>query len=295
MGEPTLIDPKDISLSVLVLTKNEEQDIAGCLESVSWSDDIHVYDSFSEDQTIEIAKQYGATITQRIFDNWSTHQNWGLQNIPFKYSWVFYIDADERATTSLKENMKKAIESPGEHIAFFIRRRDFFMDKWLKHVQTTPYYIRLFRPEYIHYERLVNPVTITRGSTGHIEGYLDHFPFSKGISHWFNRHNSYSTFEAQQMVDEQSNQLEKLHLICWKALISKESHHKRYYQKNIFYRLPARPLLKFFILYFVKRGFLDGSPGFVYAILQTIYEYMIVLKAKEILNSPCRQSQDSPV
>ena len=70
-------------ISVLILTKNEEQDLPGCLQSVSWADEIHVYDSFSEDATIAIARDHGALITQRVFDKWAEHQNWGLRNIAF--------------------------------------------------------------------------------------------------------------------------------------------------------------------------------------------------------------------
>src|SRR5216683_1723038 len=69
-------------ISILILTKNEEQDLPGCLESVRWSDDIHVFDSYSTDGTLDIARAAGAHITQRHFDNWSSHQNWGLANIP---------------------------------------------------------------------------------------------------------------------------------------------------------------------------------------------------------------------
>ena len=85
-------------VSVLILTKNEEKDLPGCLQSVSWCDDIHVFDSYSDDNTIKIATAAGAKIIQRKFDNWSAHQNWGLSNIPFKYSWVLYIDSDERVS-----------------------------------------------------------------------------------------------------------------------------------------------------------------------------------------------------
>jgi len=266
--------------SILILTKNEEKDLSGCLESVSWSDDIHLYDSCSDDNTVNIAKQFGAKITQRPFDNWSSHQNWGLANIAFKHDWVFYIDADERMSESLIAAIDQTINNPiQEFVAFRIQRRDFFMDTWLRHVQTTPYYIRLFRPEKIRYERLVNPVTIVDGSIGQLTGYLDHFPFSKGISHWLNRHNGYSTFEAQQIYENQLNN-ETFSIV--KAFVAKDFQTRRYHQKELFYRLPARPLIKFFILYFLKRGFLDGKPGFVYAVLQSIYEYMIILKVNEL-------------
>jgi glycosyltransferase involved in cell wall biosynthesis len=269
-----------IPVSVLILTKNEEKNLPGCLESICWSDDIHLYDSYSEDNTVSIAQQFGARITQRSFDNWSAHQNWGLANIPFKHEWIFYIDADERMGDSLISAINKIINLPEQEFnAYRIQRRDFFMGTWLKYVQTTPYYIRLFRPEKIRYERLVNPVTKVDGPIGQLSGYLDHYPFSKGISHWLDRHNSYSTFEAQQIYDNLHNS-EPFSFI--KAFIAKDFQSRRFHQKELFYRLPARPLMKFLILYFLKRGFLDGKPGLTYAVLQSIYEYMIVLKVNEL-------------
>lgn len=267
-------------ISVLILTKNEQQDLPGCLASVRWSDDIHVYDSFSTDKTVEIAEAAGAKVTRRVFDNWSSHQNWGLQNIKFKYPWVFYIDADERMTPELIVAVKSIVKQPDENVAYRLQRRDFFMGCWLKHVQASPFYMRLFRPEKMRYERLVNPISIADGSVGQIGGYLDHFPFSKGVNHWIDRHNSYSTFEAKQIVDNRSKQ-EGFSLK--KALFEKDFHTRRYHQKELFYRLPARPLIKFCLLYFVKRGFLDGKAGFTYSVLQSIYEYMIVLKTDEMV------------
>src|SRR5688572_30295992 len=94
-------------ISVLILTKNEEQDLPACLNSVAWCDDIHVFDSYSDDRTTEIAVSSGAKVTQRKFDNWSAHQNWGLANINFKYPWVLYIDADERVSESLYKVLKE--------------------------------------------------------------------------------------------------------------------------------------------------------------------------------------------
>ena len=266
-------------ISILILTKNEQQDLPGCLETVSWSDDIHVYDSISDDKTVEIAEAAGATVTRRPFDNWASHQNWGLSNISFKHEWVFYIDADERMSPELRDAMLNAVKEPAKNIAFRVQRRDFFLGTWLKHVQASAFYIRLFRPENIRYERLVNPITIPDGPVGEVSGYLNHYPFSKGISHWFERHNSYSTFEAKQIVNNRKNN-KQFNII--KAFIEKDFNERRFHQKEIFYRLPARPFIKFLILYIGKRGFFDGKAGFTYAILQSIYEYMIVLKTREI-------------
>lgn len=266
-------------VSILILTKNEQQDLPGCLKSVSWSDDIHVYDSMSTDGTLAIAEQFGARITQRPFDNWAAHQNWGLQNIRFKYPWVFYIDADERMTPELVQAVAVAVASAKDQVAFRLRRRDFFMGTWLKHVQTSAFYMRLFRPEKMHYERLVNPISVADGKVEDIVGFLDHFPFSKGIGHWVDRHNGYSRLEAEQIILNRLNG-EKFSVV--KAFMEKDFHKRRYHQKEVFYYLPFRPLIKFLLLCVVKMGFLDGRAGISYAFLQAIYEYFIVLKVKEL-------------
>lgn len=270
-------------ISVLVLTKNEERDLPGCLESVAWSDDIHVYDSLSTDQTRRIAEAAGARITERVFDNWANHQNWGLKNIEFKHPWVFYIDADERMSPELVEQAKGAVGKAGDKVAYRVLRRDFWGDAWLKHVQTSPYFIRLFRPEFVRYERLVNPVTVVDGPTGELTGFLDHYPFSKGVAHWLARHNSYSSFEAEQIV---ASRQEGGEFSLAKAFVERDFNKRRFHQKELFYRLPARPFVKFLLLYVLRGGFLDGAAGFRYAILQAMYEYMIVLKTRELSGSP---------
>ncbi|MFQ3587668.1 MAG: glycosyltransferase family 2 protein [Fimbriimonadaceae bacterium] len=252
----------------------------GCLDSVAWCDDVHVFDSCSTDRTVDIARERGATVTQRPFDNWASHQNWGLQNLPFRHPWVLYIDADERVTPELAEAVRRAAEQPGDRVAFEIRRRDFLHGRWLKHVQATPYYLRLFRPDKMRYERLVNPVSVPNGPVGHLAGYLDHYPFSRGMSHWFERHNWYSTLEATQEIVDREHRV-RVSLV--RALFARDLHERRYHQKGIFHRLPARPTLRFLILYVLKGGFLDGRAGLTYARLQAIYEYMIVLKVREML------------
>lgn len=265
-------------ISILILTRNEEQNLPACLASVSWCDDIHVLDSISTDNTVAIAEAAGAHVTQRPFDNWSSHQNWALQNLPFKHPWVFYLDADEIATPPLCAAMLEAAAAPGDRVAFRVQRRDFFLGTWLQHVQTSPFYVRLFRPEKMRYERLVNPISIPDGPTGQVAGFLDHFPFSKGIGDWLARHNQYSQLEATQV---NLNRSERPQFSLKSALFEPDFHRRRTHQKELFYRLPARPLAKFFALYIAKRGFLDGRAGFTYATLQAIYEYMIVLKVAE--------------
>jgi glycosyltransferase involved in cell wall biosynthesis len=267
------------AVSVLVLTKNEEQNLPGCLTSVAWSDDIHVYDSLSTDSTVAIAEVFGATVTRRAFDNWSDHQNWGLQNIHFAHPWVFYIDADERMTPGLVEAVSAAVASAQDEVAFQVQRRDFFWGQWLKHAQATPYYLRLFRPDMMRYARLVNPVSIPNGPVGRIGGYLNHYPFSRGIVEWVERHNSYSTLEALQIEMDRKAGRE----FSWvKALTAADFHERRYHLKEAFHRMPCRPFLRFAVLYLGRGGFMDGRAGFTYSVLQAFYEYLIVLKTREL-------------
>ena len=275
-----------IPISVMILTLNEESNLPGCLSSVAWSDDIHIIDSFSTDSTLEIARSHGARIWQRSFDSFAGQQNWALQNVDWKYPWVFYLDADERCTLDLQQAMQSAIRTPGETVAFQIQRRDFFMGRWLKHVQASPFYLRLFRPEKMSYRRLGHVISEPDGPTSRLHGYLDHFPFSKGLDDWFNRHNFYSRQEAIQSHLDRDGAV-KFSLM--KALFSRDFHLRRQHQKGLFYSLPFRPFIKFAYLLILKRGFLDGRAGFTYAKLMSMYESMILVKHAE-----CKLLERSP-
>lgn len=270
-------------VSVLILTKNEEKDLPGCLESIKWCDDVHVYDSFSDDRTVEIAKEANANITQRKFDNWSSHQNWGLSNIHFKYPWVLYIDADERVSEGLKKVLLDRDYEQKNFVAFEIQRRDFAWDgTWLKHAQISPFYLRLFRPERMKYERLVNPLSVPDGPVGRISGYLDHYPFSKGIKFWLQRHLGYADMEAQmRLIDINAGKSFSI----YKALFSRDLTVRRFHQKGIFYKMPMRPVIKWMYMVIGRRAFLDGQAGIVYSTLQSIYEYVIVLKTRELIEN----------
>jgi len=265
-----------MNVSILILTKNEESNIERCIQSVSWSDDIVVFDSFSDDRTVELAEKLGARVIQRKFDNWSAHQNWGVENIKFKHPWVYYTDADETCDDQLREELLSLDRTGANYAAFQVRRKDFFMGRWLKRSQIYPTWItRVFRPEKIRYERLVNPVAVVDGETGSLEGHIIHYPFSHGVGHWFDRHNKYSDMEAKDLIGEV---VEKFH---FSELLSRDAAVKRRALKTLAYRTPGRPLLMFSYLYFFRMGFLDGLPGFRYSIMRAMYEYMIDLKVAE--------------
>jgi glycosyltransferase involved in cell wall biosynthesis len=267
------------NVSVLILTLNEEQDLPGCLDSVAWSDDIYVFDSNSTDRTAEIARARGATVATRTFDTYARQRNAAMQ-LPFRHAWVFVLDADERATPELSlEVPRTAAEAPADVNAFRIRRRDFLWGTWLKHAQLTPYYVRLLRVGKVHYTRDINEFVEVEGDTGQLSAPLDHLAFSKGLEHWVAKHNQYSTAEAELLVtgDAVRNASFK------DALFASDFHDRRAAQKALFYRMPARPLLKWIYMMFVRGAVLDGPAGVMYATLQSSYEYLIEVKRREIL------------
>jgi glycosyltransferase involved in cell wall biosynthesis len=266
-----------VSVSVLILTLNEEINIGACLDSLSWCDDVVVFDSLSTDRTCEIAAERGARVVKRPFDNWSTHQNWAVTNIEFRHPWVLYLDADERCLPELRDEILRRVTADAPEAAFRVRRKDFFMGRWLKHAQLYPtWLVRVFRPQCIRYERLVNPVAVVDGPTGELESHFIHYPFSHGVSHWVARHNRYSDMEAIEAAKVRDTRESS------GSVWSRDPNERRRALKDVFFRMPARPLVKFLYYYAWRRGFLDGRAGLTYATLQAIYEYLIACKGAEL-------------
>lgn len=274
-------------ISVLILTRNEEQDLPGCLDSVAWCDDIHVLDSESTDRTTEIARQRGAAVTTRRFDTYAAQRNAAML-LPFRHAWVLFLDADERPTAELSAEMQAAVAAaPANVSGFRIRRRDFLWGTWLKHAQMTPYYVRLLRLGHAHYIREVNEIVEVNGDILELHSPLDHYAFSKGISHWVAKHNAYSSKEAELLANGDAIQGASL----YQALFARNFHERRVAQKAIFYELPARPLIKWGYMMFVRGAILDGHAGVMYATLHSFYEFLIEVKRRELL----RRREGKPI
>lgn len=267
-------------ISCMILTKDEEINIERCISALSFSDDIVVYDSFSTDKTVELAQTFeNVRVVSRKFDNWSSHQNWGVANIDFKHPWVLYVDADEVVPPDLASEIQRLADPKSEHAAFRLRRKDMFLGRWIKHASLYPtWIIRLFRPEHITYKRLINPVAEVDGSVANLEGHLTHYPFSKGVRQWIERHNSYSSFEAVELLKVNEGDRKPI-----SGIFSRDPNTRRAALKDIFFRLPMRPHVKYLYFILARRAFLDGTPGLIYARLQYLYEYMISIKVKEEL------------
>jgi glycosyltransferase involved in cell wall biosynthesis len=266
-------------VSIFIQTLNEENNLARCLDSFAWSDDIVVLDSFSTDATEQIARAYGARWVQHEYKGRAEHQNWAMEHISFKYPWVYYSDADEVMPVALAEEIA-SITADGKRleVAYRVRRRDHFMGRWIRYSSQYPiWFVRLFRPDKIRWRRKANPIPEIQGPIGTLQNDYIHYPFSKGIADWLTRHNRYSSYEAEETLLSLTAQDLDL-----RALLSADPSVRRRALKTLSFRLPARPLLKFCYIYMARRGILDGIPGFHYCMLQAFYEYQITLKVREL-------------
>lgn len=266
-------------VSVLILTLNEERNIAQCIESLSMSNDIVVLDSGSDDRTCEIARDMGCRVVSRKFDDWATHQNWAVANISFKHPWVYYSDADERMTSDLwKEiNDVSCASEALRPVAYYVRYKNYFMGKWIKRCGIYPTWVlRLFRPEYVHWRRGVNPDAEVDGPVGFLSGHFHHFSFSKGLEAWITKHNDYSSREAIETLRSLEEPRPSVY-----SLFSRNAPERRKALKEASKRLAFRAECRFLYMYLLRGGFLDGKAGFHYCRLLAIYEYFIELKAME--------------
>ena len=269
--------------SIYILTHNEEIDIAACIESASLSDDVIVVDSFSRDRTVEIAQQHPVRVVQHAFESHGKQRTWMLKTIETKYDWVYILEADERMTPALFRECLQAIEAE-QHIGYYVAERVMFMNQWIRRSTQYPrYQLRLFRKDrvwfsdYGHTER-----EECDGSTGFLKETYPHYTCSKGFSRWLDKHNRYSSDEAAETLRQlQSGS------IAWSNLLFGASEVKRRRAlKDLSLRLPLRPLVRFFYMYVLLRGFLDGRAGFTWCLLQAFYEYFILLKVWELKHQP---------
>ena len=265
--------------SVLILTLNEEENLPRCLDSLKWCDDVVVFDSYSTDKTLEIAAAAGARVVQRRFDNWCTHQNWAMQNIEYRHPWVFYIDADEVMTPELAAEVQRVCAGEdGGHAAFRVRRKDTFWGTWLRRSSMYPIWLtRLFLPAKVRWERLVNPVAVVDGPIGNLQEHLIHYSFNKGLEPWIAKHIKYARFEAEEATKPDRPPVDLRALLSWGDPVA-----RRKTLKELSFRFPCRPLLRFIYMYVLRRGFLDGWRGLTYCRLISMYEHMIDLNVREI-------------
>jgi hypothetical protein len=187
------------------------------------------------------------------------------------------VDADERVPDALAVEMAAAVGSADDDTVLFrMRRRDFFLGRWLRRSSGYPtWFGRLARIGRVRVERDVNEEYIADGKAVYLQAHLHHFPFNKGIAHWFEKHNRYSTMEAQAKIRTRETP------ISGKSFFSTDPIERRRALKHALYRVPLRPSIVFLYLYVVRMGFLDGRAGLAFSRMRASYELLIDLKVAE--------------
>jgi hypothetical protein len=266
------------SLSILILTFNEELNLGDCIDSCASSDDIVVFDSKSVDRTQDIARAKGARVVEREFDNYAAQRNAALTTVNFRHPWVLMVDADERVPADLStEILAFLTDPPVDATLGFLRRRDLLYGRWIKRSGGYPtWFGRLVKIGHCWVERSVNEEYHTLGKTVRLQGHLDHYPFNKGFSEWIAKHNRYSSSEAALM------ELGTRHRFQWRNLLTRDPQQRRTAVKSLVYSSPGRPLLIFILLYIVRGGFLEGRAGLTFSLLRAWYEFMIDCKVREL-------------
>jgi glycosyltransferase involved in cell wall biosynthesis len=266
-----------MGISVLILTLDEEVNLAGCLASVAWSDDVVVLDSFSRDRTVDIAREHGVRLYQRAFDNYANQRNFGLRDIDYRHPWVLMLDADERVPEDLRLEMQTAIGGAAvDTVLFRMRRRDYLFGRWIRRASGYPtWFGRLVRIGRAWVERPINEEFHANGEVARLRGHLDHYPFNKGFSAWIEKHDRYSTMEARLRALEPPAER-------WSGLFAPDPARRRRAQKVWLHGMPMRPLVVFAGLYFIRGGVLEGRAGLTFSLLRAWYEYVIDCKALEL-------------
>jgi glycosyltransferase involved in cell wall biosynthesis len=257
-------------VSIIILTLDEETNIADCLASVSQFDDVHVLDSGSVDRTVEIAGAKGVQVHHNPFQGFGQQRNWAIDHIPAKYDWQFHLDADERMTSDLVGELSRVVASSPAEAGFRVPSKLMFAGRWLRNAGQYPgYQLRLLHKhrlrfiDYGHGQR-----EDTRLSIGTLSQPIIHNGFSKGLDEWFHKHVRYARREAEQALATETGGTSG-------SLFSRDSTRRRQALKRLTARLPGRYFLRLGYLLFWRCAILDGWAGVTYAHMVATYEGMI--------------------
>lgn len=261
-------------VSVMIFTLDEEINLPSCLESLGWCDDVIVIDSFSNDSTENICKGKSVRFYQHHFEGFGNQRNWAIDTIDTKYPWILILDADERVTDDLaNELMKVSHSNPQDVGAYRLRRRFYMWGRWLRYSSLYPTWVVRF----IHRDR-VRYLNRGHAETQEVQGSILELQHDlidenfKGIDEWFVRQNRYSTKDAEYEMQQ-----DKL-VIDLSGLFSGDPLRRRSVLKGIACRLPGRAPLYFIYSYVFRLGFLDGWDGLIFCLMKSSYQRMVVIK-----------------
>lgn len=246
----------NVPLTVVIITKNEEARLLPCLESVSWADEVIVLDDESTDKTFQIAQDFGAKVIKRKMDVEGRHRNFGYSQA--KNEWVLSLDADERVTSELRDEItelfKKGFTAPGYNIP----RKNYIGDYWVRYGGWYPSaQMKLFRKDKFKWEEVkVHPRAFLKGgAAGFLKNDILHYSY-RDFSDFLSKLNKQTTWEAKKWADDKRPM--NLPKALWRAI-------------DRFYRT-----------YYSKKAKLDGFVGFMVAVFAALYQVISYAKYWEM-------------
>lgn len=234
-----------MSVAAIVITKNEEANIEACLQSLSWVDELIVVDSESTDHTVALAKRYTDQVFVRAWPGYGPQKNFAMAQS--RADWALIVDADERVSVDLCEEIRRVLDKGGETTAYRVPRRNFYYGRWLRYAGQYPdRQIRLVRRGQARYNDLpVHEHLIVTGVAADLASPIDHHTHPTVLSHEL-KIDRYSTLATQELRQSPGSEVRWYHLL-------------------------VNPMWTFLKLYALKRGYRDGLPGLIFCLFSAAH------------------------
>lgn len=242
------------SLTVIVLSKNEEHNIRDCLVSAKWADEIIVVDSGSQDETVKRARKFTRKVFVRAWRGFGEARNYAIRKA--RGEWIFWLDADERITPELAREIKETITGIPLHAGYSVPRKAYFLGKWIRHCGWYPgRVVRLFRRELGRFsDEKVHERLVVNGTVGDLKSDLLHYT-DPSLDHYISKFGRYTSLAAEEL----SAKGRRFSVIS----------------------LLVNPVWMFWRMYIVRRGFLDGLHGLILSVLSAGYVFVKYAKLWE--------------
>jgi glycosyltransferase involved in cell wall biosynthesis len=272
-------------VSVIILTKNEAANLPTCLASLQpLNAEIFIVDSDSSDQTVEIAKLAGCQVFTNPWENYAQQLNWALQNLPITNPWIMRLDADERLTPELIKEIQQVLpQTPKEITGYQVKRRVFFMGRWIRHGGYYPtWLLRFWRTGMAICEQrwMDEHVILSEGKIANLKhDIIDEN--KKGLSFWTDKHNRYADRELKDILGLRTEEEDELLAVNQLSQASQ----RRWVKKNFYGHSPLflRAFIYFLMRYIIGLGFLDGIEGLIFHFLQGFwYRFLVDAKIYEL-------------
>lgn len=262
-------------VDIMIPTLNESMHISECINNALEIGPVYVLDSFSKDGTQQMARDAGATVIEHPFENYSRQKNWGLDNLPFTAPWTFILDADERITPALRDEIHRIARDANAHSGYLVNRVVIFMGRQIRRGGLYPSWnLRFFKRGACRYEdRSVHEHMLCAGEVGHLKHLMLHIR-RESISKYLEKHIKYADMESEEWF---KSYLGRGGGARAQSLFRDSLRYRQWLRRKVWPTLPFKPLIRLVYMYIFRLGFLDGAAGWHLACLMSNYEYMIGL------------------